>query len=358
MTLLAALLTATAFVAAVTALGRPVDAATTSSFIVGYHEIKSAPGGVYTLPDGRQFAAQTYSTNGCRHEVAFTGTAEPGNPGNGTRVVQIDPPDCTMVNRSSTSDVQTYVGTKVLRLVANGFKFMPKFTFSDIDTNASSDPSLGSEMWRESASSIGLADGSIVRPMVSLEPATLLGVFDAAVDKTTLTQSGWPNFGAGDLPLEMAAYASWDVIKDVQNADDYLARAHFTYQQPVDDLLILYALTRKANTDQSYGTIAYLDGLVFPPSCQCSAGAPETRQIAVPTTTAGQCTMTMRTFTPHVCDLMGNRWCRTVDVLAWRATGPESGGTVPCASSPLTVQRYQSDYLPQSDFAQPPAQAV
>jgi len=356
MRLFAALLTATAFVAAVTTLGRTVGAATTAPFIVSFHEILTAPGGVYTLPDGRQFAAQTYSTNGCRHEYVYTGVPASATS-NATKIVQVDPADCTMVNRSSTSDVQTYVGVKVLRVVANGFKFLPRFTFSDVDTN-SSNVYDGPFQWRDSVSSIGLADGSIVRPTLSLEPQTELAIVDSMVDKTALTQSGWPNFGAGDLPLESASYASWDVFEDIVGVDSYRGRAHVTYQQPIDDLLAFYALTHRSNVTRTYGTLVYLDGLIFPPSCQCSAGAPETRQIAVPTLTAGECMMTTRTFTPHVCDLLGTKWCRTIDVLAWRATGPDSGGTVPCASSPLTVQRYQSEYLPQSDFAQPAIQPL
>eukprot|EP00168_Porphyra_purpurea_P016310 TRINITY_DN5234_c0_g1_i2.p3 TRINITY_DN5234_c0_g1~~TRINITY_DN5234_c0_g1_i2.p3 ORF type:complete len:189 (-),score=62.24 TRINITY_DN5234_c0_g1_i2:19-585(-) len=186
----------------------------------------------------------------------------------------------------------------------------------------------------------------------------MLAIVDAAVDKTTITHMGWPNFGAGDLPLEMAAYADWEIIRDLgQNDDVGLGRAFVRYERPVDEILVMYALSQKSTYPALYSTIAYMGGIIFPPSCQCSASAPETRVIAVPTLPVGQCTMTTRTFTPHVCDLLGTKWCRTIDVLAWRATGPEAGGTVPCASSPLTVQRYQSEYAPSPTFAQPTGQA-
>lgn len=338
-------------VAIMSQLASPAAAKAKSTTSIPVHKILSSPGGVLTLPDGRQLAAKVYGIGGCVVDPSNpTGNPRGSADSNFTMFRQNVGPPCTLQDRSGTP---TYVGFQAIRVVANGFKFTADLTVEDVDANTKP-ASEGANGWRETMSALGLSDGSLVRPELSVAKDALVGVKDYAIASTSLAEAGWNSVGAGNLPMQGVSYDSWTRIENIGGSNAELARGFVTFKEGIDDMLVFYGLTQPEAGRNDAGTAAFMSAIEVADGCQCSSGSSQTRQVALPTSDPGRCVIKSRSVTPYGCDMMGKQWCETEQVNMYAATSAVGGdGTCSCESRDSTVQRAVSAYSPSNTFKAP-----
>ena len=71
-----------------------------------------------------------------------------------------------------------------------------------------SDPSEG---WRETMSSLAMADGKVVKPAMTTKAGSLVQVQQFRMPKASLQAIGFPS--GADLLIDGAAYSSWTETK-------------------------------------------------------------------------------------------------------------------------------------------------
>ncbi|KAK1868014.1 hypothetical protein I4F81_010511 [Pyropia yezoensis] len=350
---------AAAGLVAAAAAAAGVGAATTS---VPLHRILAAPGGVLTLPDGRQLGAKVYDLGGCvSTHTTRTGAPRGATTSNFTLLLQHTGPPCVVARRGGGGGgggSPTVVGAQAIRVVANGWTFAaPSLTVEDVDANGKA-PEDASSGWRDTITAVGVADGKLVRPAVSVAPDALVGVTDGAVAASTLAEAGLPagsGGGSGDaVALQSVAYASWSRVENVGPDDAALGRGVFSFGAPLSELLVLYSLAQAEAADDRIITGAYVSGVEVPDGCQCAAGPPEQRRQLVPGAVAGECHFVTREVTPVACDLRGDQWCESRSSSRWVATAGEGSGGVGCSSRKSTVQRVVTSYKPVKNFSVTP----
>jgi len=72
------------------------------------------------------------------------------------------------------------------------------------------DPTQG---WRETMSSLAMADGAVVRPTMTTKPGSLVAVQPFRVPRASLQEVGFPS--SDDLLISGAAYSSWTETKSM-----------------------------------------------------------------------------------------------------------------------------------------------
>lgn len=312
-------------------------------------QILQNPAGFHTTPDGRQFKAKVYAINGCQ--------STPGNEsghymGMGRTMFNIVSTEaCTLVDDPVTG-TPTYQAFQAFKIKANGFRFQATFTMEDIDAEPANSGNW-TNGWRETMTAIGLAGGSIVRPMFWTNTPTLVGVVDQAISGAALAEVGWTGFG--DTPIQGVAYKSTTDMRNIRRDDVELGDGHVYFATPIEELLIVYALAQKSHTDMYTNT--WVTAIYIDYGCICQVNSPISRDTialidpAVP----GKCNVQSLTKTPHKCDFAGTQWCRTVDVPAWyRTTWFRADGTCDCSTYEIRVNRRSVAYTPSSNFVNEP----
>jgi len=125
-------------------------------------------------------------------------------------------------------------------------------------------------------------------------------------------------------------------------------KAFVSYPDPVDRLLIIYAITQKSANDPN--ATAFFSEVTLACGCQCAekSGASE---MTVPVDgSAGKCKTVLNKSKAYGCDFLGKLWCETAERTRWEMTG--SGGA--CAPVSSTVQKPVSSYKPDSKFTEEP----
>ncbi|GAB0498501.1 hypothetical protein MMPV_009911 [Pyropia vietnamensis] len=323
-------------------------AATTS---VPLHRIIAAPGGVLRLADGRQLGAKVYDLGGCTStHTTRTGAPRGATTSNFTLLLQHTGPPC-VVHRQEPNGTPTVVGAQAIRVVANGWQFTaPALTVEDVDANTKP-PAEAKSGWRDTITALGVTAGSVVLPSVSVAADALVGVTDSAVATSTLAEAGVSAGGGDTMALQSVTYASWSNVRNVGPDERALGRGVFSFDTPLNELLVLYSLAQAEAADDRVITGAYVSGVEVPDGCQCAKGKPETRQVLVPQPGTDECSTVTRTVTPVSCDLQGDHWCETGSSTQWFSTG---GGGRACESRRTTVQRVVASYRPVDSFAVSP----
>lgn len=141
---------------------RGAVAATTS---VPLHRILAAPGGVLTLPDGRQLGAKVYDLGGCTStHTTRTGAPRGAITSNFTLLLQHTGPPCVVRRRGGDGAPPTVVGAQAIRVVANGWAFAaPALTVEDVDANTKA-PADAASGWRDTLPAVGVAAAALVLP--------------------------------------------------------------------------------------------------------------------------------------------------------------------------------------------------
>jgi len=125
-------------------------------------------------------------------------------------------------------------------------------------------------------------------------------------------------------------------------------KAFVSYPDPVDRLLIIYAITQKSANDPN--AAAFFSEVTLGCGCQC-AEKPGASQMTVPVEgSAGTCKKVPSKSPAYNCDFMGKFWCETAETTRWEMTGSRSA----CASVPSTIQVPVSSYTPTSKFGKLP----
>jgi len=199
----ALLATAVALLAATAA-----DARTACEY-VPIHRVLTAPGGVYTLADGRQLKARKVDVGGCTTLPSLpSGVAYPDVRSNYT--VMSHESDACITGTGRDGSTPTYAGFQAIVVESNGFQFSADLVLEDIDAQPVDDPTKG---WRETMSSVAMADGAVVRPSMTTKPGSLVTVQPFRVPRASLEEVGFPS--SDDLFISGAAYSSWTEAKSM-----------------------------------------------------------------------------------------------------------------------------------------------
>lgn len=170
---------------------------------VPIHRVLAAPGGVYNLDDGRQLRARRVDVGGCTTMPALaTGVAYPDAGSNYT--VMSHQSDQCVTGTERDTEQPTYKGFQAVVVEANGFKFTADLVLEDIDAQVVQDPTTG---WRETMSSLGVADNQLVAPSFRVTPDALVGISKFRMPAKSLKEVGFP--ADNDLLIDGAAYSSW-----------------------------------------------------------------------------------------------------------------------------------------------------
>lgn len=174
---------------------------------VPVHRILASAGGVYKMSDGRELKATKVDVGGCTTMGRLpTGLAYPNTNSNYTVVSHENDERC-VTGTGRDGSMPTYKGFQGILVETNGFKFSADLVLEDIDAQVVSDPADG---WRETMSSLGMADGAVVRPTMTTRRGSLVAVQQFRVPAESLTEVGFPG---KDLLIDGAAYKSWTETK-------------------------------------------------------------------------------------------------------------------------------------------------
>eukprot|EP00168_Porphyra_purpurea_P016307 TRINITY_DN5233_c0_g1_i1.p2 TRINITY_DN5233_c0_g1~~TRINITY_DN5233_c0_g1_i1.p2 ORF type:complete len:334 (-),score=98.19 TRINITY_DN5233_c0_g1_i1:561-1562(-) len=307
---------------------------------VPLHRILSSPGGVYTLPDGRQLKAKRLDVGGCTTmPILPTGVAYPDANSNYTVMSHENDACITGTGRDGTTP--TYAGFQAIIIESNGFKFTSDLFLEDLDAQVVVDPTQG---WRETASSLGMADGVLVRPEMTTMPDALVAVQPFRVLRTSLKEVGFPS--GTDLVINGAAYSSWTRFENCPFFDDPTGKckAFVSYKEPIDRLLIMYAITQKSINDPN--AAAFFSEITLTCGCQCEEKGGDA-ELTVPIDGApGTCRTRATTRQMFGCDFLGSRWCETEESTTWRMLD-DSGS---CAATPSLITKPVAMYTPDANF--------
>ncbi|GAB0492250.1 hypothetical protein MMPV_003511 [Pyropia vietnamensis] len=337
-------------VVAATAVG-PASAAP-RCVTVPIHQMLSAPGGIHRLSDGREFKASVVEVGGCP-SVSYipTGSAYPDGASNYTVIsAQFNATASDSGSSSSACVTETGLsagtsppvlsGFQAILIEANGFRFSTDMVLEDIDAEAQTPLSAG---WREMMTSLGMAGGQVVRPAFSSSPGSFVGVQPFQIKEAALEAVGFPS--SADMTIDGVAYNTQTLGKNCvfQNDSAGECKAHITYDDAVDRLLIAFAATRASSTDPD--SSAFMSAISLSRGCQCSAH--QRSNAAKPVAgSPGKCT-TVAVSTPgYSCDMLGTSWCETRVGTRWVMTGEGDN----CVEKPNTYSQVVSTFNPDPDF--------
>lgn len=126
-------------------------------------------------------------------------------------------------------------------------------------------------------------------------------------------------------------------------------KAFVSYPDPIDRLLIIYAITQKSANDPN--AAAFFSEVTLACGCQCD------EKTATPTTTVpidgqpGICRIEPNTAPSYTCDFMGSKWCERKQTTKWLMTGSGVGA---CTQVPSMVSKPVSAYTPSREFSRLP----
>lgn len=338
-------LTTAAAAVAVSVLAAASVADAKSCEFVPIHRILASAGGVYKMEDGRELKGTKVNVGGCTTMPALpTGLAYPDSSSNYTVVSHENDAKC-VTGTGRDGKMPTYKGFQAILVEANGFKFSADLVLEDIDAQPVENPADG---WRETMSSLAMADGAVVRPIMTTKKGSLVAVQQFRMPGESLKEVGFPG---SDLLIDGAAYSSWTETKNCPFMNDPTGqcKAFVTYPEPIDRLLIIYSITQPSANDPN--AAAFFSEVTLGCGCQCGAKA------AQPTTTVpvdgkpGQCKSEPNKMPSYSCDFMGKYWCETKETTKWAMTGSGPGA---CAQVPSMISKPVSSYTPSKEFSRLP----
>ncbi|GAB0495103.1 hypothetical protein MMPV_006401 [Pyropia vietnamensis] len=345
-TKMVALATATALM--ITALAAtsvlPADAKT--CVFVPVHRVLSSAKGVFKLSDGRQLQATVVDVGGCTTMASLpSGVAYRDSNGNYTVMSHENDTNC-VTGTGRDGSTPSYTGFQAVVVEANGFKFSADMVLEDIDSQADVGPTDG---WRETMSSLGMADGAVVRPTITTKPGSLVAVRKFRLPARSLQQVGFP---ASDLLIDGAAYDSWTESTNCPFRNDPTGqcKAFVSYRQPIDRLLIIYAITQKGANDAN--AAAFLSEINLACGCQCGEKKAAPTAVTPVDGSPGTCQTVANHLPSYGCDFLGKQWCEAEQTTKWVMTDAGSGACKPIES---TISRPVSLYMPSDEFSRLPA---
>jgi len=180
-------------------------------------------------------------------------------------------PGCTI---RDVAGVPKYVGFQEIRIKISGGTMVPSLTFEDVD--ATTKPSSkAKDGWRETMTALGRNAGQFVKPKMSTSSTGMTGVLTYQMAGSSLNEIGWSN--QPEMALESVSYASWTTTKNYKDAQGNMARGSAVFTEPIDDLVVVYALTQ-ADKRTSAKTGVFISALTVGccarsrPGGECGAG--------------------------------------------------------------------------------------
>lgn len=197
-----------ALLAALAAAAAAAPAAARSCEYVPLHQILASAGGIFELSDGRQLRGTKVDVGGCTSTGDLaTGLAYPDANSNWT--IMSHKEDSCVTGTGRDGSTPAYTGFQAILVEANGFKFSADMVLEGIDAQPVDDSSQG---WRKTMSTLAMADGAVVRPVLTTKRGSLVRVQPFRMPAASLRAVGFP---ASDVLIDGAAYSSWTVTKSV-----------------------------------------------------------------------------------------------------------------------------------------------
>lgn len=313
------------------------------------HEIIQAPNQVLTFDDAagfREVKANRYNVNNCGPHKSFaTGQQYIGNYTLMGHHAQLNNGDCLI---KKVKDRSVYDSMQALVIRTNGWTIKPQaIDLDDMDAQSGVDSDDG---WKESMALFGVHRGKLVKPIMKLYDGTLLESKAYFVPSAAMKEM---ELSLGDSEIPGGEYASSEMIncpfgRDNEESKKCRMTAHF--EEPVDTLVFLYAVTQKSKTDPN--AAVFFSEILISCGCRCKQTDLGTRPISanVPGV-PNQCVQTQSIALKTQCDLLGNKWCSKTDMIAYKVTGPMlANGNYPCEQLIGEKVLVTDDFTPDKGF--------
>lgn len=313
------------------------------------HTIYDATNQMVTIDDEygqRDIRFRQFDVNGCQTNTAPGSVTGSIREGNDSRISRQPGSDCTLPKLANGYKFDRGV---VIKLESNGWLMEPEISLYDIDSKATSG-SL-SAMWQEGATIVGLRDNQPVANVVQLYANSALSVADAVVAQNVLDRV-YPS--ATEFTSNGAFFSlntKMNCPIDATLPPSTLAcAATFSFEGPVDTILVIYGLTNPPASTSNTGIV--LGEMRMSCGCRCREENVGARMVTMPSGTPGECTSTTSTSSKVDCDLLGDKWCFEKETEVCSITGPALGnGNFPCNMETLPKAAVSKSFTPTANFA-------
>lgn len=123
-------------------------------------------------------------------------------------------------------------------------------------------------------------------------------------------------------------------------------KAFVSYRQPIDRLLIIYAITQKGAKDSN--AAAFLSEINLSCGCQCGGKKAAPTAVIPVHGSPGTCQTVANHLPSYGCDFLGKHWCEAEQTTNWEMTDAVSGA---CTQVVSTISRLVSPYTPSVEFS-------
>lgn len=183
-----------------------------------------------------------------------------------------------------------------------------------------------------------------MRPHLEVAPAAVVSVREFGMPAASCSQLRVVDATSPLWLLSCLFALCTDLPQRRDLTGEFKATAH--YDEPVDKLVILSAVTWQASRSNSAATI--VTGVSFPCGCPSRAKAAGARVVLpVAGGAAGTCTTEAPAGTAHGCAFAGDPSCDAVEGERWMLTG---GATGACRAVPSVFHVPVSPYSPAKAF--------
>lgn len=313
------------------------------------HEIIQAPNRVLTFDDEagfREVKAKSYGINKCGPHNSFqTGQQYIGNYTLMGHHARLDNGDCLIKKKG---DLAVYDSMQALVIRTNGWTIQPQgIDLDDIDAQSGVASDAG---WKESMALFGINKGKLVLPVMKFYPESLLEKKEYQIPAAAMKEM---ELELGESLVPGGEYASTEMVNcpfGRDNEDSKRCRMTGHFDEPVDTLVFLYAVTQKSKTDPN--AAVFFSEVLLACGCRCK----QTDLGARPMTAAvpgvpGECVQTQSTSLKTQCDLLGDKWCSKEDMVAHKVSGTQlANGNFPCEEVTGDKVVVTSDFAPRKDF--------
>lgn len=313
------------------------------------HEIISAPNKVLTFDDEagfREIKAKEYNVGNCVSHPKFrTGTQYIGNYTLMGQESDLKDGSC-LIKRIGGDSVYDSMQAVVIR--TNGWTMLPhSIDLDDMDAQAGVPSTDG---WKESMAIFGVQDGNLISPNIKFYEDTLLASKQYKVPASAMKEM---ELTLGDSYVPGGEYSAAEMFNCPFGRDNkHSAKCRMTasFQEPIDTLVLLYAITQKSKNDPN--AAVFFSEIILQCGCRCRQTNAGTRKItaAIPGT-PNECVQTETTAFKTECDVLGDKWCSKDYMASFRTTGPQLGsGNFPCQEVQGERVTVTGNFGPDSDF--------
>ncbi|KAI0562027.1 hypothetical protein FGB62_68g036 [Gracilaria domingensis] len=318
---------------------------------VPIHQILGAPNKVQTFDDTdgfREIKATRFDVNNCKENSQNpTGNQFAGNYTLIGHEALLSDDECVV---KKEGEKLMYHSMQAIVLTANGWTFEPtKIDLDDIDA----EPGVQSgDGWKESMAVFGLKGAKIVRPKMRLYDQTLLVAQNYTVVGSAMTQMGLKVNESQIVPG--GHYGSEEMVNcpfGRDNPESQRCRMTASFSQPIDTLVIMYAVLQKSKTETR--AASFISELIMKCGCRCSQKDVGSRNLFAPVPgVEGECVVKETSSPRTMCDVLGSTWCSKEEIVGFKQTGDQlPNGNCPCEEHKVYRVSVDSPFTPRTTLS-------